>query len=140
MSMASLNQFAERLSRINIREESRQALEKEKPLIADLNRERMLEGRRSDGSFLPTYSKISQSVYGYPNTPIKLKATGDFQAAITVEIDNESIIQGSSDEKSGMLTDRYGEDIFGLGKPDRIDLVPPLRKTLVGNIKLKLGI
>jgi hypothetical protein len=100
----------------------------------------MLEGRTSKGNFLPNYSRISQEVYGYPNEPIKLKDTGAFQSAITVEIEQEKIITGSSDEKTGMLVERYGDNIFGLGTPDKVELIVPLRKSLVGNIKKKLGL
>ena len=138
--MTTISQFQTRLKSLNIAEESRQALETEKPLIKDLNRERMLEGRKTNGKILPNYSKISQDVYGYPNEPIKLKATGAFQQAITVEVGIDIIKTTSTDSKTGKLVKRYGEDIFGLGAPDRIDLIKPLRKTLVGNIKIKLAI
>jgi hypothetical protein len=128
------------LKSLSIINERRTALEDNKPLIKDLNRERMLEGRTSKGNFLPNYSRISQEVYGYPNEPIKLKDTGAFQSAITVEIEQEKIITGSSDEKTGMLVERYGDNIFGLGTPDKVELIVPLRKSLVGNIKKKLGL
>jgi hypothetical protein len=138
--MASINQFADRLKSLSIINESRTALEDNKPLIKDLNRERMLEGRKTDGNFLPNYSRTSQVVYGYPNEPIKLKDTGAFQSAITVEIEQEKIITGSSDDKTGMLVERYGDNIFGLGTQDKVELIVPLRKSLVGNIKKKLGL
>ena len=136
--MGSINDLLKRLQVLNIPEESRQALIANKPLIIELNRERMLEGRKTNGKFLPNYSKISQEVYGYPNTPIKLKATGAFQQAITVDVGINIIKTTSTDSKTTMLTKRYGEDVFGLGQPDKIDLVPPLRKTLVANVKDKL--
>lgn len=138
--MGSINDLLKRLQAVNIPEESKQALEANKPLIVQLNRERMLEGRKTSGRILPNYSKISQEVYGYPNEPIKLKATGAFQQAITVDVGIDIIKTTSTDSKTEMLTKRYGEDVFGLGQPDKIDLVPPLRKTLVANIKSKLSI
>ena len=138
--MGSINDLLKRLDAVDIAAESKQALITEKPLIIELNRERMLEGRKTNGKFLPKYSKISQEVYGYPNEPIKLRATGAFQQAISVEVGIDIIKTTSTDSKTAMLTKRYGEDVFGLGQPDRIDLVPPLRKTLVKNIKSKLSI
>lgn len=80
--------------------------------LADVNRERMLDGVRADGSIMPTYSKVSQEKYGYPNSPIMLKATGDFQSAISVERQGSILSTDSSDYKSQMLKERYGA-IFG---------------------------
>ena len=138
--MGSINDLLKRLDALDIAGESKRALEAEKPLITDLNRERMLEGRLTTGKILPNYSKVSQEVYGYPNEPIKLKATGAFQQAITVEVGIDIIKTTSTDSKTAKLVKKYTENIFGLGQPDRIDLVPPLRKTLVANIKSKLSI
>lgn len=83
--------------------------------LADINRERMLDGVKADGSIMPFYSPVSQSKFGYPNEAIKLKATGAFQTAISVTRQGESIITDSTDEKSAMLKERYGEQIFGTG-------------------------
>ena len=80
--------------------------------LADINRERMLDGVKADGSIMPIYSKVSQEKYGYPNAPIKLKATGDFQAAIVVARQGSILSTDSSDSKSQMLQERYGA-IFG---------------------------
>jgi len=81
----------------------------------EINRERMQDGVRSDGSTMPNYSFISQTVYGYPDEPIKLKATGAFQAGLEAKRNGDSIGITSTDSKSDMLEDRYGEEIFGTG-------------------------
>jgi hypothetical protein len=84
------------------------------PVIEELNRARMQEGIRSDGSVMPNYSFISVTEYGYPDGPIKLKDTGAFQAAIIAERQGEEIIQTSTDDKTNMLVEAYGEEIFGI--------------------------
>lgn len=81
--------------------------------LEEKNRERMLEGVRADGSMMPHYSYISQTVYGYPDEPIKLKDTGAFQAAIEVKVESSTVVTTSTDEKTDMLVGRYGNKIFG---------------------------
>lgn len=108
--------------------------------LAEVNRERMLDGVRADGSIMPTYSYISQTVYGYPNTPIKLKDTGEFQAAIKVTVDGNVVTTDSTDEKTGMLMDRYG-DIFGTYGPYKAAYVSEsLRPAFNGGITAAIGL
>lgn len=90
-----------------------------KDVIPEKNRERMNEGLRADGTVMPTYSYVSQKVYGYPNTPIKLKATGAFQGAIKTTISGSVVTTDSTDSKSDMLQQRYGKAIFGLDKESK---------------------
>lgn len=91
-----------------------ESLEETSGQLADVNRERMNEGIKADGSVMPNYSYISQTVYGYPDEPIKLRATGAFQEGIHVDVEGDKILTDSSDEKSEMLKGRYGEEIMGL--------------------------
>lgn len=81
--------------------------------LEEKNRERMLDGVKADGSVMPHYSYISQTVYGYPDEPIKLRDTGAFQRAIVVKLEGGKVVTESTDEKTDMLVERYGEDIFG---------------------------
>ena len=83
--------------------------------LANVIRERMNDGKRSDGTTMPNYSQVSQKVYGYPDEPIKLKATGAFQAGIVAKRDGNVIHEDSTDSKNGMLVARYGDAIFGTG-------------------------
>lgn len=82
----------------------------------EINRERMNEGLRADGSVMPYYSWVSQKIYGYPDAPIKLHDTGDFQAAIVSEFSNDIIYTESKDWKNDMLVNDYGKEIFGTGR------------------------
>ena len=138
--MSTINTIRARLKALNVKEESRQAIEKTKPEIIALNRERMLAGQRTDGSYLPFYSKISQEVYGYPNTPIALYATGDFQKAIKVEVGFNVIKTTSIDPKEGMLIKRYGEGIHGLDKEGKQEYIKDLRPVFVKNVRAILSL
>lgn len=81
--------------------------------LADTNRARMQDGLRADGSEMPMYSYISQTVYGYPNTRIKLRDTGEFQDHIIISVNGQKIKTTSTDYKTKILTERYGGEIFG---------------------------
>lgn len=107
--------------------------------LAEINRQRMLDGVRADGSTMPIYSFISQTVYGYPNEPIKLKNTGAFQAGLTTRRKGDIIETLSTDSKSSMLEERYGEEygtsIFGTSGPYKKEyldehLKPELHKNI----------
>lgn len=82
----------------------------------DINRERMNDGIRSTGSEMPHYNYVSQTKYGYPDSPIKLHDKGDFQAAIVATFANDMISVKSTDWKNDMLVERYGNEIFGTGE------------------------
>jgi hypothetical protein len=91
--------------------------------MAELNREQLMDGERSDGTSLPDYSPTSVNVYGKPSGPIKLFDTGAFQESIIVIASENAYRFLSSplkrDEMTGRITnlkEKYGEEIIGLGK------------------------
>jgi len=115
-----------------------QTLEK----LADVNRERMNDGVKADGSIMPNYSPVSVNVFGYPPGPIKLKATGAFQAKIGVKRKGNVLSTESSDEKNFMLesTERYSP-IFGTsGSYKKQFLDEALRPALNKGITLATGL
>jgi len=116
--MGSILNLLQRLEKIDTDKICVDSLEQVKDQIEEKNRERMMEGIRSDGSVMPNYSPISQTVYGYPDEPIKLKATGAFQAGIKVEVTNSGVTTTSTDSKNEKLEKRYGPEIHGLGKTE----------------------
>ena len=136
--MTTINTIRARLKAVNINAEAVEAITLTKGDIADLNRERMLAGRRSDGSIMPFYSRASVVIFGYPPGPIRLKATGSFQEKVTVNVNSLLFVQDSSDEKSNMLKARYGEAIFGLDKEGKKEYVKELRPVFVKQVRSKL--
>lgn len=110
--MSTIAALLEKMQNLNIEDVINTTFDDTAKDLAAINRERMLDGVRADGSVMPYYSKTSQEVYGYPNAPIMLKDTGDFQAAIEVSRQGSILSTDSTDWKTQMLQDRYGL-IFG---------------------------
>lgn len=137
----NLVQFAKKVDTLDMDAIISQAFEQTKEELAEINRERMDDGIKGDGTYMPKYSFISQTVYGYPDTRIKLKATGDFQNAIRITIDGTVIKTDSADEKSRMLQDRYGESIFGTFGPYKLEYNKKyLSPAIIAAVKNKLGL
>ena len=112
--MSTVVSILNKVQRADIAKVSIDAMRLTQDDLANTNRDRMNDGFRADGTEMPIYSYISQTVYGYPNTRIKLRDTGSFQDSIIVSVDASSkrVKQTSTDNKTTMLVERYG-DIFG---------------------------
>lgn len=136
--VTTINNIQDRLRAFDVVKETKNILEKTKGQVTDLNRERMLEGKRADGSQMPNYSPISVSVYGYPPGPIRLRNTGAFQRAIKIDITANTIIQESTDFKSDILQARYGEKIFGMDKESKAEYANSIRPLFIKHAKEKL--
>jgi len=133
--MTTINTILSRIESLDINKQSQESIEQTKQKIIDVNKERMAQGRRADGSYLPNYSRISVEVYGYPPGPWRLKNTGKFQQGITVNVDSLSFKTDSTDEKSAMLKKKAGEGIFGMDKEGKVDYVKVLQPVLVSKVK-----
>ena len=76
------------------------------------------EGLKSDGSYLPDYSKASIEIYGKEDGHIKLKDTGEFYRSFVVKVDPKGM-EIIADTAKGTtanddLVNRYGINILGL--------------------------
>jgi hypothetical protein len=144
--VTTINTIKARLNSIDLKQEIKTSLESTKGQVADLNRERMLGGKLADGSNLPNYSPVSVSVYGYPPGPWRLKATGAFQAAITVAVQPTELTTTSTDEKTAMLIGKVnakglkGSAIFGLDKAGKLEYINNLRPVFQNQVRNKLGL
>jgi len=122
-----------------------EAFEQSADDLAQINRERMLDGQDANGRPMPDYSPVSVKVYGYPPGPIRLKATGDFQAETKVEIRNDVVNTFSTNWKNDMLFERYkklGHNIFGTYGPYKKEfnsqyLGPRVREKISNLLQLK---
>jgi len=76
------------------------------------------EGLKSDGSYLPDYSKTSVEVYGKEDGHIKLRDTGEFYRSFVVKVDPKGIEIIADTSKGTTANDdlavRYGINILGL--------------------------
>ena len=76
------------------------------------------EGLKSDGTYLPDYSKTSVEVYGKEDGHIKLRDTGVFYRSFVVKVDPKGIEIIADTSKGTTANDdlavRYGINILGL--------------------------
>lgn len=80
------------------------------------------EGVDSQGNKLPEYSEITKRIKqkkGQPTNRMTLKDTGDFHEGFFAKISSGKMTISSKDDKTNELTERYGQDIFGLQADDR---------------------
>lgn len=84
----------------------------------DLNRSQLLENRDSEGESLGEYASIA-----YANlkgsVKVDLKLTGEFQKSFFMETDKFPVVFGAKDQKAEMLSEKYGQEIFGLDKQNK---------------------
>jgi hypothetical protein len=136
--MITINDILNRIEAINIKEEGRIFIESIKEDIKELNQERMLQGRRADGSIMPPYSNASVIKFGKEPGPIKLLDTGSFQNNIFIKVDADSFTSDSRDSKKAMLKETYGEEILGLGEPERLEIVEFKNDDFINQIRNKI--
>ena len=110
-----------------------------KPDIASANRRQMFEGKRADGSFIvPEYAPatiVRKQKKGQPTDRVTLKDTGSFYSKIFVTIASRNVFISSSDSKTGKLTGKYGERIFGISDESSAGLREKSEILLVRRIK-----
>lgn len=82
------------------------------------------EGIKSDGSYLPDYSKTSVEVYGKRGGHIQLKESGTFYRSFVVKVDSNGLaiiadtVKGAGADND--LAQRYGIDILGLTEENQV--------------------
>lgn len=87
-------------------------------LMADMNREQLKEGIRSDGSKIsPPYTPFTirmKQKKGQPTTKVTLFDEGNFHAALKGKKQADGILLESDDWKREQLKEKYGNKIEGL--------------------------
>lgn len=113
----------------------REELVKERKLIAQMNREQLLSGKKASGENMPSYVLNSRS----PSSPglIKLFDEGLFQDGIEPMFDNQGIELVGTERKTGFLIAKYGE-ILGLTDKNIKRLQKVLLPKVITRIKLIL--
>lgn len=86
--------------------------------MAEMQRAQMYAGETALGEpIAPPYTPFTVMMKqwkGQPTDRVTLKDTGAFYEGIFVKRSENEIVFGSTDEKTGELTEKYGEEIFGL--------------------------
>jgi hypothetical protein len=96
----------------------RETVEETTEELTIYQQQQMYAGRRSDGDTIyPSYTLLTEEIKtgkGQPTDRVTLKDTGAFYRGITVTASANSVKITSTDSKTGMLEEKYGEEIFGL--------------------------
>lgn len=115
--MADVLELIENLNNLDIEKVVTQSISITAPTIAELNREQLKSGKRSDNSNMPNYSKASVNLFGKPAGSIMLFDTGNFHASITVQVKGDEILTTAKDLYN--LSDKYTDEIYGLADPQQ---------------------
>lgn len=101
----------------NIERDLLDILAKHEEYILDLNREQMMRGIKSDGESIGEYKSESYEIMKElfnPRKVVDLRLTGSFHNEMYLVLEEMPGSIWSKDEKTEMLVNRYGREIFGL--------------------------
>ena len=86
--------------------------------LIDANQTQLQQSIDSDGDWLGEYRSIAYAnLKGRPDVDLKL--TGDFYRGMFVDANKYPVVFSSRDEKTEMLTAKYGDEIFGTTKENQ---------------------
>lgn len=97
--------------------------------IADANTAQMVSGLNADGGQLglyrsEPYARFKKAIGSRsPFGTVDLKLSGDFHSGVFARRKGDTITISSTDNKTGELTAKYGENIFGITEEKRNDIV-----------------
>ena len=102
--------------------------------IVDLNTSQLMNGKDSMGKFLtpyrnPNYAALKRAIYN-PRGVTDLRLSGDFHDGFFINANRFPVVFDSRDEKTELLTSKYGNDIFGLDKENLGNLASFVKKDL----------
>lgn len=101
------------------------------------------EGIKSDGTYLPDYSKTSVEVYGKQDGHIQLKESGVFYRSFVVKVNNDGFEIVADTSKGISLQDdlavRYGIDILGLTEENHNIITKLLIENYIKYVEEKLS-
>lgn len=99
--------------------------------ILDANTEQLFKGELSTGAEIkPPYSFLTQQIKEYKNQPtdrVTLKDEGEFYQKFTLIADKFPVLFDSNSFKTPKLTEKYGDDIFGLNQKNVDELVQTIK-------------
>lgn len=110
----------------------RELLEERKIQIVDLNTLQLEKGLRADGVDLGVYKQFA---YKQRFRPVDLKDTGDFHKSIQAKINSHSLEITSSDRKTDMLQDKYGDEILGLSEEAKQYIIDDIRQEFINMVR-----
>lgn len=141
MFFTAINTLSHNIASIDLDAITKDALQSRGEDIAELNRDQLRKGQRSDLSFLPDYSIKSVEKFGKPAGPIRLYDKGDFYGEMKPEFAEHDFTIQNDDQKAEYLQyhagkdkQGYGEKILGLSVPS----IDELAQDSLGSIQYGL--
>lgn len=112
--------------------------------ITELNKDQLKKGKKKDNSSLGTYRPFTieeRLKRGLQVSFVDLRFTGSFQDNMKLAIKGSTFDFTSTDKKSDMLADKYGDLIFGLTEENKEEFMRRYGKeALVEKISNATGI
>lgn len=150
--MGTFTQLQAKFEQLNTDKIASDAVDQTKESLIALNKKQLLAGFDKEGNLIGDKKPYQSKDYAFYKANINplpglgnpdLHDTGAFFAGFEVEVQDQDIIEDSTDEKSAELQEKYGE-IFGLGgeyKEQYIDesLRPAFAKGIEQATGLKLN-
>ena len=144
--MSTVKEILDRLRSLDIHRAVKTTLGEGRELMLDLNRDQLMQGKRSDGSDItPEYTyftRLRKMEQGANPDVVSLYDTGDFQREMYLDVGNDTLEIDSMDDKSSELKDKYGEGIFGLDDTSRKEYVggifPAFKEKIENALKLEM--
>ena len=112
---AAVNQIVRNLNKV-----ANKAIDENLSVMADMNRDQLTFGINAEGGEVglyqsEPYARLKKAIGGRaPFGTVDLKLTGDFHSGIFAKKSGKELRFGSTDTKQSMLSEKYGESIFGL--------------------------
>lgn len=144
--MGSLIELYTSFKRIDFKKLLDECIEEKQGLIIGLNTRKQLyeKGIDSMGQPLePPYTGFTKSIKrrkGQPVNRVTLKDTGAFYEGFEIGIEPNFIDIFSTDNKSKKLTDKYGDDIYGLTDENTAILAEQIKPVLLNKTRQQIGI
>lgn len=97
----------------------------------DLNLSQLFQGKDAEGQEItPAYTPFTRMIKrskGQPTDRVTLKDEGDFYNSFVLQAQNFPVVFDAKDSKTGMLTEKYGEEIFGLDSKNKSTFVQDIK-------------
>lgn len=106
-------------------------------------KDQMQAGENSEGMVIGTYRSVAYALR--KTNPVARRGIvdlfnkGDFYAGIFASPDSQGLTVDSTDNKSGMLQDKYGTVIFGLNIKFKVPYVQKLLPPFIREIETQLN-
>lgn len=121
--MSKIQEISKRLAAASIEDIALKAIRDNDTRYIALNQSQLLGGRDSNDKLLrPPYSSKYYAAMKRKMNPagvVDLKLTGEFYGDWFVSASSFPVVFGSINEKTQMLADKYGDNLFGLNKKNR---------------------